>query len=255
MNLPHPATTESPTSSSSGLGRMGVEVVENDVLVGDTGYDVSSRGSSREWVSIPESQTMYGEPRSPAFSDATFGVNVASVNESTRAPQRPRSAKAVKIDVDDDLYPYCIVWTVIPGCTWCFPFVGHMGIGDSSGQVWEFMGGGVTRAPPGGLSFGPVVRYVKLNPKHARRDWDKCLEAAKKDSAGREHKMCCDNCHTFVADALNYMEYLGFRHWNQVPLAAMVFFCGPCTTIPRTVFYVIPMVIVVLFVALLSQSP
>ena len=30
-------------------------------------------------------------------------------------------------------------------------------------------GGQGTPGPPGGLSFGPVARYVQLNPKRAKR--------------------------------------------------------------------------------------
>lgn len=33
-----------------------------------------------------------------------------------------------KINHDKQLYPYCIVWTALPGITSCFPLIGHTGI-------------------------------------------------------------------------------------------------------------------------------
>lgn len=37
-------------------------------------------------------------------------------------------------------YPMCIVWTPIPCLTWIFPFIGHIGITDSNGLIYDFAG-------------------------------------------------------------------------------------------------------------------
>lgn len=39
-----------------------------------------------------------------------------------------------------DRYPFCIVWTKLPCVTWLLPFIGHVGIGDSKGRIWDFAG-------------------------------------------------------------------------------------------------------------------
>mmetsp|Transcript_58875 Transcript_58875/g.137975 ORF Transcript_58875/g.137975 Transcript_58875/m.137975 type:complete len:202 (-) Transcript_58875:26-631(-) len=150
------------------------------------------------------------------------------------------------VDVSQDLYPYCIVWTPIPGCTWCFPFIGHMGIGTSTGQVLEFMGFGATKAPRGGLSFGPVCRYVQLSVKAVRRGtWDGGIEAAMQKASGRPHGACISNCHTFVANCLHEMRYGGVPCWNWLSymLAFWLFMFGHFTTCPRTTVYIVPVVI------------
>ena len=36
---------------------------------------------------------------------------------------------------------------------------------------------------------------------------------------GRMHNLCCDNCHSHVAMALNLMRYDGSQGWNMVWLA------------------------------------
>lgn len=33
-----------------------------------------------------------------------------------------------KIDVKNNRYPYCIVWTPLPCISWFLPFIGHTGI-------------------------------------------------------------------------------------------------------------------------------
>ena len=43
---------------------------------------------------------------------------------------------------------------------------------------------------------------------------------------GRMHNLCCDNCHSHVARALNIMEYDGSTRWNMVTLAFLMLIHG-----------------------------
>ncbi|CAJ1330671.1 unnamed protein product [Effrenium voratum] len=161
------------------------------------------------------------------------------------------------VDVSEDVYPRCIVWTPIPGCTWCFPFIGHMGIGTESGQVMEFMGFGATKAPKGGLSFGPVCRYVQLSARGVRRGtWDDAIRAAAAKASGRPHGACISNCHSFVADCLHEMRYGGVPCWNWLSytLAIWVFFLGRFTTCPRTTVFLVPVAIALTVIFFMSHA-
>ena len=40
------------------------------------------------------------------------------------------------------------------------------------------------------------------------------------------HNLCCDNCHSHVARALNSMEYDGSTRWNMVTLALLMLVHG-----------------------------
>ena len=42
------------------------------------------------------------------------------------------------------------------------------------------------------------------------------------------HNICCDNCHSHVAYALNLMELraYGIRNWDMVKLCFLIFFKG-----------------------------
>merc|ERR1719387_3346666 len=132
--------------------------------------------------------------------------------------------------------------------------IGHMGIGDCSGNVMEFLGGGATPAPPGGLSFGPVCRYVQLPARFAQVcDWDEGVRRGCAQCEGREHMGCCRNCHAFVADSLNHMRYAGICCWNQVVLCFLIFFCGRFTTLPRGMAWAGPALVLAAVIAILHH--
>jgi hypothetical protein len=51
-----------------------------------------------------------------------------------------RGAAASCVDVARSRFPYAIVWTPLPLITWFLPFIGHMGICDSRGVIYDFAG-------------------------------------------------------------------------------------------------------------------
>eukprot|EP00419_Tripos_fusus_P088274 CAMPEP_0172866366 /NCGR_PEP_ID=MMETSP1075-20121228/81944_1 /TAXON_ID=2916 /ORGANISM="Ceratium fusus, Strain PA161109" /LENGTH=164 /DNA_ID=CAMNT_0013715527 /DNA_START=60 /DNA_END=551 /DNA_ORIENTATION=- len=148
----------------------------------------------------------------------------ASVHEMgacrPREDEKVESADGhVEVSVEDGRWPCCIVWTWLPGCTQCTAgVVGHMGIGSTGGQLWEFLGHGASQGPKGGgLGFGPVLRYLPLDPKLVRRGtWDEGIEATIKKWRGRMHGAVVSNCHSFVADCLDEMMYAGIPCWGYL---------------------------------------
>jgi hypothetical protein len=81
------------------------------------------------------------------------------------------------IDVENDKFPYCIVWTPIPLITWMLPFVGHMGIANSEGVIYDFAGPYFVSIDD--FSFGRPTRYIQLDPSKTRKDWDEIVEKGK----------------------------------------------------------------------------
>uniref|UniRef100_A0A7S1MGA4 Uncharacterized protein n=1 Tax=Alexandrium catenella TaxID=2925 RepID=A0A7S1MGA4_ALECA len=150
-----------------------------------------------------------------------------------------------RISVDDDCWPHCIVWTWIPGCTQCTAgVVGHTGIGTSAGQLWEFLGDGASRGPQGGgLGFGPVMRYLPLNPRLVRRGtWDEGIQTTIKKWRGRMHGACVSNCHSFVADCLHEMRYAGVPCWNWLTylIAVWMWVFGRFANVARFLYFAVP---------------
>eukprot|EP00656_Telonema_subtile_P028030 TRINITY_DN3027_c0_g1_i5.p1 TRINITY_DN3027_c0_g1~~TRINITY_DN3027_c0_g1_i5.p1 ORF type:complete len:198 (-),score=39.17 TRINITY_DN3027_c0_g1_i5:69-662(-) len=134
---------------------------------------------------------------------------------------------ALPVDVLRSRFPCCIVWTPLPPITFFLPMIGHMGICDRAGHIYDF-GGFVNKDD---FMFGPVARYIQLDPCQCRgKEWDEAVAFGNELYADRCHNICCDNCHSHVAVCLDRMGYRGWRKWNMVVLAFWVFFCGKFTT-------------------------
>ena len=114
--------------------------------------------------------------------------------------------------------PFCLF------ARWLFPFIGHMGIGYSTGVIRDFAGPYYVSEDD--MAFGKPTRYLKLDPSKIEGNWDRAIYEASEEYKTRTHKLICDNCHSHVAMSLNLMKYRNMTSWNMVYLAALVFFCG-----------------------------
>lgn len=115
------------------------------------------------------------------------------------------------IDVMNNLYPYCIVWTKLPLISFIFPFIGHTGICDSNGKIYDFAGSEYIGEDE--LAFGKPYKYVRLENCI---NWDKGIKQANLKYEDQEHSLFCNNCHSHVACALNYMNYKSFNKYNMI---------------------------------------
>ena len=85
----------------------------------------------------------------------------------------------MKIDPENNRYPYCIVWTALPCITCCFPCIGHTGIGRSDGLIYDFVGMGPMHN--GELAFGSPLKYIVLDHQEYTADqWDEAITRANK---------------------------------------------------------------------------
>lgn len=148
-------------------------------------------------------------------------------------------------------FSFCIVWSPLWPITLFLPFIGHTGIADSRGVANDFQGSYYV-GTDGRMAFGPPTRYLKMDvdllPGGAGR-WDEAIREANQVYNGRIHNICCDNCHSHVASALNRMplEAYGIRKWDMVKLAILIFFKAPfvsvgaflCTFLPFAIFLLV----------------
>ncbi|KAF6111905.1 transmembrane protein 222 [Phyllostomus discolor] len=76
------------------------------------------------------------------------------------------------------------------------------------------------------MAFGKPAKYWKLDPARVYASgpnaWDTAVHDASEEYKHRMHNLCCDNCHSHVALALNLMRYNNSTNWNMVTLC---FFC------------------------------
>lgn len=88
------------------------------------------------------------------------------------------------------------------------------------------------------FAFGAVARYIQIGGASAE-DWDQAISDADRVYRGRMHNLCCDNCHSHVARALDASGAVGKGN-NMVHLAMWMFFCGRYTTACRAVLVWLP---------------
>ncbi|KAK9501437.1 hypothetical protein O3M35_012158 [Rhynocoris fuscipes] len=142
-------------------------------------------------------------------------------------------------------YPYCIVWTPIPCLTWFLPFIGHMGICTSNGVIRDFAGSYYVSEDD--MAFGRPTKVWQLDPNKATGNWDSAISEAADVYKTRVHNLCCDNCHSMVALALNKMKY-GDRNWNMIYLCFGMLFHGRFVDIASFVKSYLPFCILVIII-------
>jgi hypothetical protein len=141
-----------------------------------------------------------------------------------------------------DKFPFSIVWTPIPMITWLVPFIGHAGICDSRGRVWDFQGPysiGVNN-----MAFGRPCRVSRcisdsLEVLHDRNIpvlWDDAIVKGSRKYSRRFHNLITNNCHHHVAECLNNYRLNGKENYNQVDVAVRAFFKGRYVSFELLVF-------------------
>ncbi|NXK66504.1 TM222 protein, partial [Sylvietta virens] len=137
-------------------------------------------------------------------------------------------------DAERGRFPHCVVWTPIPVLTWLFPIIGHMGICTSAGVIRDFAGPYFWNNAKETVLSHPC-RYWKLDPSKVcatgPNAWDTAVHDASEEYKHRMHNLCCDNCHSHVALALNLMRYDNSTSWNMVKLCFFTLLYGKYVSI------------------------
>mmetsp|Transcript_29167 Transcript_29167/g.42613 ORF Transcript_29167/g.42613 Transcript_29167/m.42613 type:complete len:204 (+) Transcript_29167:1422-2033(+) len=134
----------------------------------------------------------------------------------------------------DPSLSYTILWSPLPFITWFIPIIGHLGIATSDGVACDFQGPYYV-GDSGRMAFGRPTRALTLNVKDLTggpEAWDEAIKRSNEEYRTRMHNICCDNCHSHVAYALNRMDglrgpFMGLcKEWNMVNLCFLMFFRG-----------------------------
>ncbi|XP_060760963.1 transmembrane protein 222 isoform X2 [Neoarius graeffei] len=111
---------------------------------------------------------------------------------------------------------------------WLFPFIGHMGICTSEGVIRDFAGPYFVSED--NMAFGRPTKYWMLDVSkvyaNGSNAWDTAVHDASEEYKHRMHNLCCDNCHSHVAMALNLMHYDNSTSWNMVNLCLLALING-----------------------------
>lgn len=173
---------------------------------------------------------------------SSYGDGISSVAMGSPLPL----FEGGRIDPSKSRFPHCIVWTPIPCLTWLFPFIGHMGIALTSGVIRDFAGPYYVSEDE--MAFGEPTKYWQLDItqlKGGKDTWDKAVSDASEEYKGHMHNLCCDNCHSHVALALNLMKYNGSSDWNMIKLAFLMLIRGKFISLCAAVKTWLPFLLIV----------
>ena len=121
----------------------------------------------------------------------------------------------IKLNIKKQRYPYCIVWTPIPCFTWVFPSIGHVGICNSKGIIYDFASSYYVSID--NMAFGNPTKYVLLDFDGREFDeYDASIEEGTQEYNDKNYNFCFNNCHSYVARCLNKLKYKGKTNYTMV---------------------------------------
>lgn len=106
------------------------------------------------------------------------------IDQSTDANQ----LSLPKIDINKHLYPYCIVWTPLPGLSCLLPSIGHTGFCTSTGIIHDFAGSCYVSVND--MAFGSPYKYLQLYPNEKeKQEWDNAVAKGDKRFNKQNHNL------------------------------------------------------------------
>lgn len=127
--------------------------------------------------------------------------------------------------VEDDYFPYCIVWTPLPIITWFVPIIGHTGVSNSRGIIYDFSDD--FNVSVDNFAFGVPTKYYQFHERnipHGASAWDQAIKDTSDHYARTRHSLFFNNCHEYIADVLNKVKYKGRSNWSQTNVWCMITF-------------------------------
>ncbi|BHF80584.1 hypothetical protein SprV_0702371200 [Sparganum proliferum] len=135
---------------------------------------------------------------------------------------------------------------------WIFPPIGHVGIADSKGIIYDFAG--PYYIGEDNMAFGWPTKYhqIDLSLVGDTDTWDRGVWEANAEYKQRVHNLCCDNCHSHVAYAFNSMHYNGKSNWNMYSVWWFIFIHGKYTNFGGFLRTWLPFLILLTIVLLIA---
>ncbi len=176
----------------------------------------------------PNSQRQHKRLSSRYRKRAIKMGTVAELNLSREEGEEdlaPPTSSDDKSDRHETVFPSSIVWCTIPILSDVFPLVGHVGVTNSSGWIYDFIGDGtIHQSASNNLSFNRVMRVIPLDESKCKHPIDESLRRVMMHytRTNERYNLFGQNCHDFVGILLNLSEYEGKDNWNLIDVAFLV---------------------------------
>lgn len=140
--------------------------------------------------------------------------------------QQPAVALAtgnLELNVATGRWPYCLVWTPIPFLTWFLPTIGHTGIANSEGIIYDFSDDRAVTVD--NFSFGKPTKFYQFDtrwiPKSGELSWDQAIKEVGESYKKTLHGIF-NNCHEYIAEVLNRVQYGNRKNWSQSEICWLI---------------------------------
>ena len=110
-----------------------------------------------------------------SLNESSENTNINSNISEADFPEKEKNINNLKtknipkklvIDSINQRYPYCIVWTPIPCISWLIPNIGHAGICNSEGIIYDFAAPYFVSVD--NMAFGNPTKFVYFGIKPKR---------------------------------------------------------------------------------------
>lgn len=162
--------------------------------------------------------------------------SVQALKTSTRSKSKSGSKSLhlpivrQEVDYELDKYPYSIVWTPLPFVTWFIPILGHTGIANSKGIIYDFSDD--FNVSVDNFSFGSPTKFFQFHPysiPNGAQAWDKAIQETSDYYNRTRHSLFFNNCHQYIAGVLNKVKYENRTDWHQIEVWADITFYSSYT--------------------------
>ena len=115
--------------------------------------------------------------------------------------------KSIEINLFQNKFPYCLLWTNIPFLTFFYPIYGDFAIGDSNGKIHFF----------GGLNNNfNYYKFFQFNLNDYEKNiFDDAIKEIDNIYKEKKYSICKCNSHYYVADFLNKIKYNKKKDYNN----------------------------------------
>ena len=150
-------------------------------------------------IQVYKNENAVGQ-QSPTNHPSDDSLQLKDNNAARNQPEK-------QIDIENQKFPYCIVWTKLPCLSVLLPFIGHTGIGTSEGIIHDFSGN-YHIGDEGKFAFGAPLKYVQLELDQSQKlQWDKAIEDSDNKFKRTKHQLLSNNCHHHCAYVLNQLQW------------------------------------------------
>lgn len=118
-----------------------------------------------------------------------------------------------------------LVWTPLPLITWLIPIIGHAGISNSEGVIYDFAGDYTVSVD--NFSFGSPTKVYNFSTTlvdGGDKTWDEAILSISENYERTRHSLFSNNCHRYVAGVLNKTKYNNRTNWTQFHVWLLITF-------------------------------